>query len=300
MDTHTAKRSKQIDPHIPQPGSLNAKPGSHNAHPLPRNPHPATGTRQPAARNPKLETRTSQPESRNPQPESRNPQPVYSLNLGLIDYQDAWALQQKLVAARVENDIDHDIMLVLEHPAVFTLGRRGGLDNLLVSETFLNDSGIPVIQVERGGVITYHGPGQIVVYPIMNLHTRRIGVKDFVAAMEEAMIQTAGIWNIDAERNPINSGIWVGHQKMGSIGIALRKGVSYHGLALNVNLDLTPFSWIQPCGLQGVSMTSMRNELGNELPLKKVRNVLKNQLKAALGISFVNCGLSELKSRLKV
>jgi lipoate-protein ligase B len=223
----------------------------------------------------------------------------YSLNLGLTDYQEAWALQQKLVAARVEDHIDHDMMLFLEHPAVFTLGHRGGLDNLLVSEAFLKDSGIPVIQVERGGVITYHGPGQLVVYPIMNLHTRRIGVKDFVAAMEEAMIQTAGNWNIDAERNPINSGIWVGRRKMGSIGIALRKGVSFHGLALNVNLDLTPFSWIQPCGLQGVGMTSMRNELGRELPLDEVLNILKNQLKAALGISFENCSLSDLKCQLK-
>jgi lipoate-protein ligase B len=224
----------------------------------------------------------------------------YSLNLGLTDYQEAWALQQKLVAARVEDHIDHDMMLFLEHPAVFTLGHRGGLDNLLVSEAFLKDSGIPVIQVERGGVITYHGPGQLVVYPIMNLHTRRIGVKDFVAAMEEAMIQTAGNWNIDAERNPINSGIWVGRRKMGSIGIALRKGVSFHGLALNVNLDLTPFSWIQPCGLQGVSMTSMRNELGRELPVNEVRKVLKNQLAEALGLSLENCDLSDLEGQLKV
>jgi len=226
--------------------------------------------------------------------------PCYSLNLGLIDYQEAWALQQKLVAARVENHIDHDMMLFLEHPAVFTLGNRGGLDNLLVSEAFLKDSGVPVIQVERGGVITYHGPGQLVVYPIMNLHTRRIGVKDFVAAMEAAMIQTAGNWNIDAGRNPINSGIWVGRRKMGSIGIALRKGVSFHGLALNVNLDLTPFSWIQPCGLQGVSMTSMREASGRELPMNEVLEVLKNQLAASLGVTLENCDLSDLEGLMTV
>jgi len=186
----------------------------------------------------------------------------------------------------VENHFDRDLLLFLEHPAVFTLGRRGGLDNLLVSEAFLQESGIPVIQVERGGVITYHGPGQMVVYPIMNLHARRIGVKDFVAAMEEAMLQTAGAFNIAAQRNPINSGIWVGHRKMGSIGIALRKGISFHGLALNVNLDLTPFSWIQPCGLQGVSMTSMRELSGGDLPMDKVLAVLKDKLAAALDISL--------------
>ena len=270
MDTNIVKRSRQIDPHNPQPGTGNVQPATRNS--------------QHAARNSQLAT--------------RNPQPVYSLNLGLIDYPEAWALQQKLVAARVANHIDHDILLFLEHPAVFTLGRRGGLENLLVSESYLKDSGIPVIQVERGGVITYHGPGQIVVYPIMNLHRRRIGVKDFVAAMEEAMLQTAGNWNIAAGRNSINSGIWVGRQKMGSIGIALRKGVSFHGLALNVNLDLTPFSWIQPCGLQGVSMTSMRQELGQEMQMDEVRNVLKNQLQKALGISFENCGLSDLEGQM--
>lgn len=223
----------------------------------------------------------------------------YLLDLGLIDYQEAWALQQNLVAARVAKTINHDIMLFLQHPAVFTLGRRGGLDNLLVSEAFLQDAGVPVLQVERGGFITYHGPGQIVVYPIMNLHARRIGVKDFVAAMEEAMLQTAGNWDITAERNSMNSGIWAGGRKMGSIGIALRKGVSFHGLALNVNLDLTPFSWIQPCGLQGVGMTSMQKESGQKLPMDEVMSVLKDQLAAALGISFENYEISGLKSRLK-
>ena len=223
----------------------------------------------------------------------------YALDLGLIDYQAAWDLQQKLVAARVEKTINNDMMLFLEHPAVFTLGRRGGRDNLLVSEAFLTEKGIPVIQVERGGFITYHGPGQIVVYPIVDLHARRIGVKDFVAAMEEAMIQTAANWNVPAERNPLNSGIWAGSRKMGSIGIALRKGVSFHGLALNVNLDLTPFTWMQPCGLQGVGMTSLKKELGKDLPMDEVLLVLKDQLKAALGISFEDFSLSDLESRLK-
>lgn len=219
----------------------------------------------------------------------------YFLDLGLIEYQEAWALQQKLVSARVAKNIGRDMILFLQHPPVFTLGRRGGLENLLVSEAFLKDSGIPVVQVERGGVITYHGPGQIVVYPIINLHARRIGVKEFVAAMEEAMLQTAANWNITAGRNPINSGIWVGSRKMGSIGIALRKGVSFHGLALNVNLDLTPFSWIQPCGLQGVSMTSMKTELDRELPLSEVKDCLKRQLEAVLGISYKTCSLSDLE-----
>jgi lipoate-protein ligase B len=224
----------------------------------------------------------------------------YSLNLGLMEYREAWKLQETLVSARVDQTLNQDILLFLEHPPVFTLGRRGGLDNLLVSEAFLKQSAIPLIQVERGGFITYHGPGQLVVYPIINLHARRIGVNEFVEALEAAMLRTAAAFNLAAERNPANRGIWAGNKKMGSIGIALRKGVSFHGLALNVNLDLKPFSWIQPCGLQGVGMTSMQAELGRQLPIDDVRNVLKNQLEAALGISFENCSLSDLADMLKV
>jgi lipoate-protein ligase B len=229
----------------------------------------------------------------NIQPTTNNKR-CYSLDLGLIDYREAWALQEKLVAARLAKRLNRDVFLFLEHPPVFTLGRRGGLENLLVSQEFLKNAGVPVVHVERGGFITYHGPGQIVVYPIINLHTRRIGVKDFVAALEEAMLRTAAAWNIAAARNPVNSGIWAGDSKMGSIGIALRKGVSFHGLALNVNLDLTPFSWIQPCGLSGVGMTSMAKELDREISLADVGNALQGHLAAVLGISFEARRLSDL------
>ena len=283
MNSTTAKASRQ------NPNTI-SKSRSEVSHPETKRPKHAT---------PPTATRNSQHATRNTKPATRNSKPVFSLNLGLLDYQAAWSLQQKLVAARVDKTISRDMILFLEHPSVFTLGRRGGLDNLLVTEAFLKDSGVPVVQVERGGVITYHGPGQIVAYPIINLHARRIGVKEFVSAMEEAMLQTAGKWGVPAERNPINSGIWVGSQKMGSIGIALRKGVSFHGLALNVNLDLTPFSWIQPCGLQGVGMTSMKKELDRELPLNEVRDYLKEQLRLALGISYENCSLSDIDGLLK-
>ena len=231
-------------------------------------------------------------------PRTTDSKVCFALDLGLIDYREAWALQEKLVADRLAKRLNRDVFLFLEHPAVFTLGRRGGLENLLVSQEFLKNAGVPVVQVERGGFITYHGPGQIVVYPIINLHLRRIGVKDFVAAMEEAMLRTAAAWNIAAARNPVNSGIWVGGNKMGSIGIALRKGISFHGLALNVKLDLTPFTWIQPCGLLGVGMTSMAKELHREVSLADVRNALKDHLAAVLGVSFEEGNLGELGFQL--
>ena len=177
------------------------------------------------------------PKSQIPNPKSKGSQgePCYTVNLGLMDYRQAWELQSSLVAARINGSMDRDTILFLEHPAVFTLGRRGGRDYLQVDEAFLNEARIPIVQAERGGYITYHGPGQLVVYPIIDLHARRLGVPEFVAALEDIMLQAVGTWGIRAQRNSVNAGIWMGNHKMGSIGIALRKGISFHGLALKAS-----------------------------------------------------------------
>jgi lipoate-protein ligase B len=222
----------------------------------------------------------------------------YGVDLGLIDYNEAWKLQSDLVSARVAGTLDRDIILFLEHPAVFTLGRRGGLDHLLVSREFLQKSGIPIVHVERGGNITFHGPGQLVAYPIIDFRSRRIGVEAYVEALEDVMLRTARAWNIAAQRNPANRGIWVGNSKMGSIGIAIRRGFSFHGLALNVNVDLTPFDWIQPCGLKGVCMTSMQRELKRKLSMDDVCNVLKAHLESALNVKLDTTDLSRLQNQL--
>ena len=223
----------------------------------------------------------------------------YTVDLGVIDYNDAWQLQSDLISARISKNINTDIILFLEHPPVFTLGRRGGLDHLLVSKEFLQRSAIPIVHVERGGDITFHGPGQIVVYPIINLQAHRMGVVDFVETLEDVMLRTARSWGIKAQRNPANRGIWVGNNKMGSIGIALRKGFTFHGLALNVNIDLTPFTWIQPCGLQGVCMTSMKQELGKNLPMDEVRKAVKGNLESSLGINVRPISFSDLQHQLQ-
>lgn len=237
-----------------------------------------------------------------PQPATRNSRPTicYVVDLGMMDYNDAWKLQSDLVSARIDGTIDRDIILFLEHPAVFTLGRRGGLSHLLVSEEFLKTSGVPIIHVERGGVITFHGPGQLVVYPIINLKAHKIGVVEFVEALEEVMLTTVRTWGIPAERNSTNRGIWVGNNKMGSIGIAIRKGISFHGLALNVNVDLTPFSWIQPCGLQGVCMTSMRQKIGKELSMQEVATAVKKQFESVLHFNLTTASISDLMPQLQI
>jgi len=223
----------------------------------------------------------------------------FYIDLESMDYRKAWKLQGDLVAARKEGAVDHDIILLLEHPPVITLGRRGGSDNLLVSRAFLEKADIAVIQVERGGNITYHGPGQLVVYPIIDLEAARITVSKFVEALEEVMLQTVGFWGIKAERNSANRGIWVDNKKMGSIGIALRKGISFHGLALNVNLDLAPFSWIQPCGLPRVKMTSMMLESSAELSLDQVREVLKKRFEAVFQVKLTQANFPDLRRKLK-
>jgi lipoate-protein ligase B len=210
-----------------------------------------------------------------------------SIDFDSIDYREAWQLQVDLIAARKERILQNDIVLFLEHPAVFTLGRRGGRECLLVSEQFLAAAGVQVIQVERGGNITFHGPGQLVVYPIVDLQASRIKVVDFVSGLEEVMLRTARHWGVAAERNAANRGIWVGPAKMGSIGIAVRRGISFHGLALNINTDLTPFSWIQPCGLKSVGMTTMQQQTGCQLSMREVRTVLKKQFESVFGFKFV-------------
>lgn len=211
-----------------------------------------------------------------------------------MGYTDAWNLQTHLVSARHENRVATDVVLMMEHPAVFTVGRRGGLNDLTVSQNFLKKSGIPVIQVERGGRITFHGPGQLIMYPVVDLRAFNITVADYVENLEEVMIRTADNWGIKAERNPLNAGVWVGSNKLGSIGIAIRHGISFHGLALNVNLSLKPFRWINPCGLQGVGVTSMERELSSRVPMSQVRTTIKGHFEAVFGVELVTTRLAEL------
>ena len=221
------------------------------------------------------------------------------LDLPLLDYSEAWQLQARLVAARRSELIDSDIFLLLEHPPVFTLGRRGGRENLTVSESFLEQSGIPIFHVERGGNITFHGPGQLVGYGIVDLQAAGLSVLDYVTGLEEVMIRTAAHWGVPAERNPLNRGVWVGTTKLGSIGIAVRRGVAFHGFAFNVNLSLEPFSWINPCGLKGIGVTSLARELSSRLPITEVRDSLKDNLQSIFQIQLVPADLTKMELLLK-
>ncbi|MGD9105971.1 MAG: lipoyl(octanoyl) transferase LipB [Desulfobacterales bacterium] len=217
------------------------------------------------------------------------------IELPVTDYKEAWQLQNNLVAAKYHKTLNENVVLLLEHPPVFTIGRRGGLNNLSVSEKFLEKAVIPVIQVERGGNITFHGPGQLVVYPIINLQAAELSVVHYVENLEEVMIRTAADWGVIALRNSLNRGVWVGDKKLGSIGIAIRRGICFHGMALNVNTLLEPFQWITPCGLKNTGITSMERELSGDISMKQVRERVKHHLEAVFDVALMMTRLETLK-----
>jgi len=216
-----------------------------------------------------------------------NGKTCFRLELPLMEYQAALELQRNLVCARQTGILENDLVLLLEHPSVFTLGQRGGIKNLKVSKTFLERLNIPIVQVERGGDITFHGPGQLVVYPIIDLTKAGLKVLDYVAGLEEIMLRTASDWGICAKRNSANRGIWVEKKKLGSLGISVKRGVSFHGFALNVNLSLKPFKWINPCGLRSVDVTSMEKELSQNISIRQVREVVMHHFESVFGFELV-------------
>ena len=216
------------------------------------------------------------------------------VDIPLMDYKEALDLQRSLVDAKTSEIMGRDLVLFLEHPPVFTLGRRGGRDHLLVDDATLGMRGIEVLHAERGGDITYHGPGQLVVYPVVDLRKRQLEIVEFVGTLEEVMIRVAADWGIKAGRNPKNRGVWINNKKIGSIGIAIRHGVSFHGIALNVNTFMDPFSWINPCGLTGVEMTSMKQALGREIVMEEVRSAAKLHIREIFGVELEQADLNDI------
>ena len=186
--------------------------------------------------------------------------------LGRIDYRAAWARQHALVAARAADDLP-DTLLLLEHPPVLTLGRQADASHVRASATELAERGIELIRVERGGEVTYHGPGQLVAYPIVRLADRGVLLRPFVRALEAAMAATCSAYGVAAGRRDGQPGCWVdphgpAPRKIGALGIRVERGVSFHGIALNVTTRLDDFALIDPCGMPDVAVTSIAAEAG--------------------------------------
>jgi len=226
--------------------------------------------------------------------------PCWWVELPKTAYQTALDLQLAVVNAKIAGRLAADVILCLEHPRVFTLGRRGGRENLCVSDDFLAAQGVTVMPTDRGGNITYHGPGQLVVYPIIHLSRRRFRVVDFVSGLEQAMIRTAARWGLAAGTDPANRGVWLGGDKLGSIGITVRRGVSFHGLALNVNTDMEPFGWINPCGLDRVQMTSFERHLGKPVSMEAARGEMAAHLSEVFGFALTNRSVEQLYERIEL
>lgn len=201
------------------------------------------------------------------------PQPLLIKPLGLVEYEPTWHAMQAFTAGR-EPDTPDEIWL-LEHPPVFTLGQAGKREHILV------DRGIPIIPIDRGGQVTYHGPGQIVAYILLDLKRRGYGVKELVRRLEQSVIDLLADEGIGALRRPNAPGVYVNEAKIAALGLRIKNGCSYHGLSLNVDMDLTPFSAINPCGYAGLAVTQMHDQ-GSTRSLGQVSNALAQRLRTTL------------------
>ncbi|WOD06949.1 lipoyl(octanoyl) transferase LipB [Marinomonas sp. GJ51-6] len=198
-------------------------------------------------------------------------------DLGVVEYSDTWDRMKDFTQTRTKDDADE--IWLLEHPPLFTQGQAGKQEHLLAP------GDIPVIQVDRGGQVTYHGYGQLVAYVLIDLKRLGIGVRDLVNVLENSVVQVLAKNTIEAYPKPDAPGVYVDGQKIASLGLRVRRGCSFHGLALNVDMDLTPFDRINPCGYQGLKMVDMKR-LNSNVVLSNIKVQLANQLAELLGYSY--------------
>jgi lipoyl(octanoyl) transferase len=209
--------------------------------------------------------------------------PCHAFRVGLIEYEEALGLQNRLAQARIQEEIG-DVLLILQHPPVVTVGKSGKMQNLLAPQV-LAERKIKVILTDRGGDVTYHGPGQLVVYPIFNIRAHHLSVPGYVWHLEETVIRLVARYDIAARRIEKMRGVWVGNEKIAALGVHLSRWVSKHGLALNVNTDLTPFAFINPCGT-GRQATSMAKILGRQLPIEEIESGMLQAFAEVFNLSF--------------
>jgi len=224
-------------------------------------------------------------------------------NIGLIDYKEAWDYQENLFQEIVtikENNRKAEIkeptpnyLIFCEHPHVYTIGKSGKSENMLISDEFLESKGATLYKINRGGDITYHGPGQIVGYPILDLNNFGVSIKDYIFNLEEVIINTLKHYNIDAARSDGATGVWldtdnpVKARKISAIGVRTSHWVSMHGFAFNINTDLDYFGYIVPCGIQGKGVTSLQKELGRPVEIHEVHKILKAEFSQVFKMEFV-------------
>ncbi len=214
------------------------------------------------------------------------------VDLGKMRYKEAWDLQKCVLKKVQDGNLDNTLIFV-EHYDVFTFGRRGKTDTLKVKEEILKKMGFDMFVIERGGDVTYHGPGQLVIYPIYDIKTHLVGVKKFILRIEQTIIDTLKEFGIIAKGDEKVIGVWIDNDKIAAIGVAFDRHVSFHGAALNVNTDLNKFNYIVPCGLTDKGVTSMKKLIGEDIPLMEVKEVFVEKWKAVFNetdIEYVDIG----------
>jgi len=211
--------------------------------------------------------------------------PCIVQRLGLIEYQEAWEEQQRLIQACRSDGQGR--LLLLEHPPTYTLGARGRTEHLLVREAALVELGATVHRSDRGGDVTFHGPGQLVGYPILDLTRWRQGPLWHVRSLEAMLIEALSTFGITARRSPGRPGVWIGEAKIAAIGVHVSRGITSHGFALNVDPDLRFFSHIVPCGLPGAAVTSTAQELGRAPEMEAVKDAVVDSFTRVFPVSMV-------------
>ena len=205
---------------------------------------------------------------------------------GLVPYPLAYALQRRLID-QVKADRALSFLILLEHPPVLTIGRRGSDKNIIAPRSVLDREGVEVVEIDRGGDVTYHGPGQIVGYPIMALDGERRDVHKYLRSLEALLIRTVAHFGVRGEQRKGFTGVWVGHEKLASIGVGFTNWICFHGFALNVDPNLKHFDLIHPCGLKGVQMTSIARLLGRSVSVEEVNERLVPEFAAEFGFDKI-------------
>ena len=224
---------------------------------------------------------------------------VFIVDLGSIDYQEAWNLQHQIHQAK-QAGLSAEVLLLLEHPHVFTLGKNAKKENILVPETVLRDQGIDCVSIERGGDVTYHGPGQLLGYPIFFLEALKLRVVDFVERLEEVMIRVLASYGLPAQRSSLNRGVWVNEAKLGFVGIAVQRGITLHGFALNVAPKLSYYEMIHSCGLKGVKIVSLSSLLRKSIPMEEVKKKTIASFEDVFNLKTEQVSLTSLLATLSV
>jgi lipoyl(octanoyl) transferase len=196
-------------------------------------------------------------------------------DLGLVDYQEAWDIQKNIFDLRYRNEIS-DVLFLLEHPNTYTLGKVADKNHLIGSEKYLEENQISVYEIDRGGDITYHGPGQIVGYPIIRLDDWERDTHKYLRALEEVIIRTCLNYGLSCSRNSKHTGVWLENKKIAAIGIKISRWITMHGFAFNINTDLSLFQGIIPCGITGKEVTSLEKELGGKIDIDEIKELLVN------------------------